>query len=158
MPLNMIKNNNNRAFTLFELLIVMAVIGILATISIFGLQGARQSARDATRKLDLQTIASGLELYKADCKSYPDTGGTPKDFITFGSSFTDATCSIPSGNVYIRETPDDPVAANLYMYTSNGGLTYELCAHLEGEDTTVTVTCGGSDNCGGTCNYKVMSP
>ena len=47
-------------FTLVELLVVMGIIGILAGMSIFALQGARESARDARRKGDLETIATAL--------------------------------------------------------------------------------------------------
>ena len=68
-----------KAFTLIELLVVISIIGILIAISIFGLSGARESARDARRKSDLELIRSGLELYKADCNTYPGS-------ITFGNS------------------------------------------------------------------------
>ena len=58
-------------FTLIELLVVISIIGILVGVSIFGLSGARESARDARRKSDLELIKSGLELYRADCNRYP---------------------------------------------------------------------------------------
>jgi prepilin-type N-terminal cleavage/methylation domain-containing protein len=63
--------NSNKAFTLIELLVVISIIGILTGLSIFGLQGAREASRDATRKAALEQIRSGLEIYKADCDSYP---------------------------------------------------------------------------------------
>ena len=70
-----------KGFTLIELLVVVSIIGILIALSIFGLQGARESSRDARRKADLETIRSGLEIYKADCNDYPPAskvvGGSP---------------------------------------------------------------------------------
>ena len=62
-----------KGFTLIELLVVISIIGILIAVSIFGLSGARESARDARRKSDLELIRSGLELYRADCNAYPTT-------------------------------------------------------------------------------------
>ncbi len=43
----------NTGFTLIELLVVIAITAILIGLSVFGLQGARESARDAQRKADL---------------------------------------------------------------------------------------------------------
>ncbi|MDD4409877.1 MAG: prepilin-type N-terminal cleavage/methylation domain-containing protein, partial [Candidatus Pacebacteria bacterium] len=42
-----------RAFTLIELLIVIAIIGILAGFIIAGLSGSRSAANDAVRKNDI---------------------------------------------------------------------------------------------------------
>jgi prepilin-type N-terminal cleavage/methylation domain-containing protein len=147
---NMIKTNLNSAFTLIELLVVISIIGILVGVSIFGLSGARESSRDARRKSDLELIRSGLEIYKADCNAYPATLGT-----SLVGSGTPLSCS--SNNTYINYVPVDPVAAvKSYRYaaTASG---YELCASLEQQGLT-TVTCGGSSNCGTSCNYKIINP
>lgn len=137
-----------KAFTLIELLVVISIIGILIAISIFGLSGARESARDARRKGDLETIRSGIELYRADCNSYPTS-------LTFGETLigdnTPVSCS--SSNTYISLIPVDPtLATSNYAYSSDG-VTYTLCASLENGGTD---TC--SISCGTTCNYKVTNP
>lgn len=140
-----------QGFTLIELLVVISIIGILTAISIFGLTGARESARDARRKSDLGLIQSGLELYKADCNSYPTaiTGGT-----SLKGSPPPVVCS--ASNTYINTVPVDPIGtARKYLYYSDG-TTYEMCASLE--NGSGTVTCGGSSNCTTTCNYKVTNP
>ena len=88
-------------FTLIELLVVISIIGILMAISLFGLQGARESSRDARRKSDLEMIRSGLEIYKSDCDIYPATLGT--SLVGSGSP---TSCSI--ANTYISSVPLDP--------------------------------------------------
>lgn len=141
-------NKQIKAFTLIELLVVISIIGILIAVSIFGLSGAREAARDARRKSDLQLIQSGLEIYRADCNAYPASLGT-----SLVGSGTPSTCAV--ANTYISSIPLDPITTNLYRYatTASG---YEICASLE--QGSGTVTCGGSSNCGTTCNYKITNP
>lgn len=146
-----------KGFTLIELLVVMGIIAVLASLSIFGLRGARESGRDAKRKADLETIRSSLELYKADCNQYP-----PFASLTVGNPLTgdNSTSSCLSSNTYIDEVPDDPVAGNDYSYNpSTPPLSYTLCAALEG-DTVADIDClSAVANCGGgTCSYSVQNP
>jgi type II secretion system protein G len=138
-----------KGFTLIELLVVISIIGILLALSIFGLQGARKSARDSKRKADIELIRSGIEIYKADCNVYPTILGT--SLVGDGST---TSCSV--SNTYIAEVPEDQLSpTRSYRYWSDG-TTYEICVSLE--DGSGTETCGGSSNCGTTCNYKVVNP
>ncbi|WKZ25734.1 MAG: prepilin-type N-terminal cleavage/methylation domain-containing protein [bacterium] len=149
------KNDNfrlkSKGFTLIELLVVISIIGIVVAISIFGLSGARESARDARRKSDLELIKSGLEIYRADCNAYPANLNT-SPLIGTG---TPSSCAV--SNTYIELIPEDPIPeSKTYRYatTASG---YELCASLEQSGLT-TVTCGGSSDCGTSCNYRVTNP
>jgi len=60
-------------FSLLEILIVVAIIGILATIIFTALGRAKLQARDARRKADMKQIFEGMVMYY-DSKSsaYPD--------------------------------------------------------------------------------------
>jgi prepilin-type N-terminal cleavage/methylation domain-containing protein len=136
-----------KGFTLIELLVVISIIGILVGLSIFGLQSARESSRNSRRKADLELIRSGIEIYKADCGSYPVALGSSLS----GSETSGNTCL--TSTVYIAEIPTDVLESRSYYYFSDG-LTYELCAALE--DVEETASCGGS--CGETCNYQVVNP
>jgi prepilin-type N-terminal cleavage/methylation domain-containing protein len=151
---NPLRGNNlqftKRGFTLIELLVVISIIAILLALSIFGIQGARESSRDAKRRADLELIRSGLEIYKSDCGDYPPSLTSP--LVGDG---TPSTCA--ATNTYISAIPTDPsTPARSYVYSQLTASTYELCASLE--QSTGTVSCGGSSNCGSTCNYKVTNP
>lgn len=61
----------NRGFSLIELMVTIAVIGILASLIAINLQSAKVKGRDAKRKADVEAVASALEIYYAQNKAYP---------------------------------------------------------------------------------------
>lgn len=67
---------NKRGFTLVELLVVIAVLGILASMVLAALGSARARARDVSRKNDLSQIRTALEQYNSDRGNYPSTAMT----------------------------------------------------------------------------------
>ena len=65
------KKLNNKGFTLIELMIVIAIIGILAAIAIPQFASYRQKAYNAAALSDLKTVKTTLEAYYADNQFYP---------------------------------------------------------------------------------------
>ncbi|MFH1742835.1 MAG: prepilin-type N-terminal cleavage/methylation domain-containing protein [bacterium] len=59
-----------RAFTLIELLIVVAIIGILAAIAVPNFMNARTRAKIARVVGDLKAITMAMEIYRTDRNSY----------------------------------------------------------------------------------------
>ena len=61
-----------KGFTLIEMLVVVAIIGLLSSTILVGLGNARSRARDARRISDLRQIQTGLENYYVEHdQSYP---------------------------------------------------------------------------------------
>ncbi|HXF43997.1 MAG TPA: prepilin-type N-terminal cleavage/methylation domain-containing protein [Candidatus Paceibacterota bacterium] len=59
-------------FTLIEMLVVIAIVGLLSSTILVGLGSARSKARDARRIADLRQIQTGLENYYVEHnQSYP---------------------------------------------------------------------------------------
>lgn len=115
--------DNQKGFTLIEMLVVVAIIGILSTIVVIGVRGAREGARDAKRISDLRTIAANLELlYQAGNWNYPDpvSGDYP---------------------ALSQDWPVDPLTNRKYYYSNTGtgdvaGQSYVLAACLERDRPT----------------------
>lgn len=62
-------------FTIVELLIVIVIIGILATLVIVTFSGVQQRARDSERKTDINALAGQLEASYANLGTYPTLAG-----------------------------------------------------------------------------------
>ncbi len=60
-----------RAFTLIELLIVVAIIAILAAIAVPNFLEAQTRAKISAVKSDIRTLAGAIEIYSADNNAYP---------------------------------------------------------------------------------------
>lgn len=151
-----------KGFTLIELLVVISIIGVLMAISLFGMQGARESSRDARRKADLEMIRSGLEIYKSDCNKYPSNSEVVKSTALEGTVTPPSSCA--TSNIYISSVPSDPLDPSRKYYYSYSATTktYMLCASLENTPSPLGDVAGCGANCGSgtgvTCNYKVISP
>ncbi|MCP6720205.1 MAG: type II secretion system GspH family protein [Patescibacteria group bacterium] len=63
---------NNKGFTLIEMLVVIAIIGLLSSTILIGLGNARTRARDARRISDLRQVQNGLENHYVESnQTYP---------------------------------------------------------------------------------------
>lgn len=62
---------NQKGFTIVELLIVIVVIGILATLVIVTFSGIQQKARNTKRQTDINAISSHVEAFYASNGYYP---------------------------------------------------------------------------------------
>ena len=82
-----LKMRATAAFTLIELLIVVAIIAILAAIAVPNFLEAQTRAKVSRVKSDMRTTATGLELYRVDNNDYPPGFGLtvdPDDRWLFG--------------------------------------------------------------------------
>jgi general secretion pathway protein G len=125
----------NRGFTLIELMIVVAIIGILAAIAIPLYASIQARARVAKVQADLRTLASAVSMYQAHIGSLPN-------------AITDLTVSVSNdlgqtAGPFIGSVPTPPGggsptwSAYTAAYSSSSDGTFSLTA--SGDGTTVIV-------------------
>ena len=136
-----------KGFTLLELLVVITIIGILATVLMASFATARENARDEVRKNDLKALQLAIELYKSQNGTYPARGcGATSGWTGPGShsaSWGTECDEYIDGLVpdYIAELPTDPNQEDVdnwgYIYWTDGN-SYKVLAHLVVENKVTT--------------------
>lgn len=111
-----------------ELLVVLAIIGVLATLTFSNFLVAPVRARDVQRKHDLQQLRTALQLYYTDNTYYPTTACNSTE--SCWSTLLDAS--------YMKKMPTDPKNTSPYIYyyvpDCTGTYDYFLRARLENQD------------------------
>lgn len=132
------KKNQQTGFTLMELLIAVAVIGVLSSGAFIGFEKIKASARDDTRISDLAIIKTAIHLYYLDNNSYP----VPGFRITIGGNNSIHYRNFLSAMEpqYINPLPIDPLCPKegpdgekyCYVYRAKTGQdAYAVCAKME---------------------------
>lgn len=169
---------NRRGFTLIELVIVVALIMILASIGLGGYLISTVRSNDTKRRNDLSQIAKAVEIFNADVGRYPiadDSGNMlcmdkTVDESTGAVTITNPACGTKLTYRYNNITksyltiPVDNESGNKYIYESTDGKTFAVYTALQNDKDKdllkdvngVVISNPYSKVCGTDyCNYKV---
>jgi general secretion pathway protein G len=117
-------------FTLIEIMVVIAIIGILATLIVPKIMGRPDEARATAAKHDVGTLVQAIKLYRLDIGRYPTTEQGVKALVE-----KPTTEPIPANwkaGGYLDSVPKDPWG-NPYQY-SNPGTRGEIDVYSFGAD------------------------
>jgi general secretion pathway protein G len=116
-----IKNRRRRrredGFTLVELMVVIVIIGLLATIVAINVLPSGDRARTEKAKADIAQIEGGLELYKLQNMTFPNTSQGLNALVSAPAGLTDPSRYQAGG--YLKKLPNDPWGRP-YLYASPG--------------------------------------
>ncbi|MBM2820420.1 MAG: putative General secretion pathway protein GspG [Candidatus Berkelbacteria bacterium] len=174
--------NKSRGFTLIEMLVVVFIISLLASIVIVTVNRSRVEAKDAKRKTDLATIKTAVELYRDRFGTYDitfNTGTPPYPSSGYNSpsrGWFNYECGAGCANYkysiahgleswgFLNPAPVDPVhngppswAAGDYEYMLyTDGNKYSIYTRLENPNCTPVGDCWDNSSSSGT--YASVGP
>ncbi|MEM6535089.1 MAG: type II secretion system major pseudopilin GspG [Pseudomonadota bacterium] len=129
------RDRREGGFTLTEIMVVVFIIGLLSSVVLFNVLGAREDAQAKTAKANITRIANALEQYSLDMYDYP----TERQGLL---ALVEEPDDIPSGAFYrnggyINRLPIDPWGRE-FAYERPGrrsGSSYDLFSYgADGEE------------------------
>ena len=98
------KRNAEEGFTLVELMVVIVILGLLATVVVVNVMPAQDTARMKKAEADVALLEQAAEMYRLRKLDYPATGEGLQALVSEG---------------LVKRLPDDPWG-NAYLYAAPG--------------------------------------
>ena len=106
---------HQKGFSLIEIMVVVVILGILASIVVPKIMGRPDEARVVKAKQDILAIQNALDLYKLDNGTYPTTDQGLAALVTKPTSAPEPH----DWKAYLKRLPTDPWGRE-YLYLNPG--------------------------------------
>jgi len=100
------KTTASRGFTLLEVMVVIVILGILASMVVPNLMGSQDQAREQKAVIDITQLETQLEMYRSNNYDYPTTEQGLEALVT-ETDIEPLPRRFPDGG-YIKRLPQDP--------------------------------------------------
>ena len=143
---------SKRGFTLVELLIVVAIIGLLVSMAMIRINQTKTKARDSRRVGDISNIATALALYHNDRNRYPVYEGA------IDGSPTDVLSAELKNAGLMSVVPLDPLNRDVGGCGTAGGYHYYYVSNIDGSNYILWYCLETNSILGKTSGPNGMSP
>ena len=99
-----LRRGDESGFTLVELMVVIVIIGLLATVVVINVMPATDKAALTKARADIATLEQGVEMYRLNKLTYPASGEGLQAVVREG---------------FVKRLPEDPWG-NPYQYVAPG--------------------------------------
>jgi general secretion pathway protein G len=99
------KRTSEEGFTLIELMVVIVILGLLATVVLINVLPSQQKAMVTKARADIATLEQAMEMYRLDNFRYP-SGGEGLNALVSPPAGSQTGQFRPGG--YIKNLPKDP--------------------------------------------------
>jgi general secretion pathway protein G len=117
------RTSRRAGFSLIELMVVIAIMGLLATVVAVNLMGRTYEAKVKKVMADFDAMKKAIQLFKLDSGRYPtqlaDLWQSPGGAKNWKGPYIDASPKDPWGNDYVYTAP---VGGSTYIISSYGEL------------------------------------
>lgn len=150
-----------KAFSLIELIVVIAITAVLIAVALPNLLSARERARDAKRKEEMQQLKNALRMYYTDFQAYPiaATCNSKPNYIS-GCGLLHNTCCPCDGvtgfavgdtcqTIYMKKLSDD-LGVTIRYFRSNTN-TDDFCLRALLENTADPDIASSQTRCSSAC-------
>jgi general secretion pathway protein G len=119
-----IRSTGQEGFSLIEIMIVITLIGMIATFAIQNFMARQREGQRKGAKIIMQQLKTTLDDYYRICSSYPTIAQGGLDALVSGP--TDGSCKdYNAGSASIKKVPKDPWGSS-FIYFSDDGRKYVL--------------------------------
>jgi general secretion pathway protein G len=98
--------SNSQGFTLVELMVVIFILGLLATVVVINVLPSQDRAMVEKARSDIATLSQALEMYRLDNLAYPTSSEGLQALVTAPPTLAQPGRYRRGG--YIKTLPDDP--------------------------------------------------
>ena len=126
------QNKKEDGFTLVEVMVVMVIIGLLATFVVLNVLPAQDKAMVQKARGDIAQLESAIEMYRLDMFDYPEETAGLQALVEVPAGIENPERYRPGG--YIKRLQDDPWGRPyIYRYPGENGVIDILSYGSDGE-------------------------